>query len=1858
MGKKSIGIGIALIILLANFAIFNINGRGAVNHKTRSIKYYDDDLLYKGHQLTSEDIENMKDKYEIKKESENYNIQIDGFGTGFSPPTKDYWESKEGEFVLNEAVSPTSTPTSYDISTQSYFPEIRSQGGQGSCAAWAMTYYAYGYLEAKDNGWTEASEGNNAQLLNPGWTYNRVNGGKDSGSFMGVNGNIIVQWGVSTWSKDPYDDNDLTSWGNDYAFREAPLHRAESVHNINYEGDTTVNTVKNLLSSDTPVTFAMDANAYDFSDNYVMSTGEYDGSSLNHAQTFVGYDDSITEDGETGAFKVANSWGQNWGDNGYYWITYDTFKEMGSSLGLYLTYIQDKPDYDPSLLGVWHFNSRPTRDSTIELGIGQPGSPLDKRTPYFATDSDTGYPNFLSLDLSEFKDEYDSGTKDFYIDLGTSQSNGALTGFKLESYENGYIAGNPARASNQALNLPKNTPCTATNTFTDHNHISLSEGVDNPGFNFNTNGPSGWTGVNHEYNNDSDSIQSGDIGNSFSSVITTEITGEITLNFDWKVSSSSYDELRFYIDGSIKSKIGGTKDWTTESFSLSSGTHNIKWEYKKDTTISQNADCGWLDNIRLEGSNLPPNSPQNLSPSDQKTGLGTDPTLKVDVSDPDGDTMKVSFYNASLDNLIATDSSVVSGGTASVTWSGLSSGNNYNWYAVADDGSSSTQSSTWTFTTASENNPPGVPTDPSPAEGTTGVSTDLSLSVSVSDPDGDTLDVTFYDGSHNSIIGTETDVTSGGKASVTWSGLSDDTSYQWYVVAKDNSLNTQSSTWSFMTASTNHAPDSPTNPSPSDGSTGVSTSPTLNVEVYDQDGGMLDVHFYRSSDNRLIGTDSSVTSGGTASVTWSGLLEGNQYSWYAVADDSSLSTRSNTWSFTTASQNNAPNSPKNPSPVDSATGVSTSPTLSVKVSDPDEDIMDITFYDASDDSVIGTKSGVNSGEYVSIMWSDLSKASQYQWYVIASDISKQTVSSTWTFKTYDDVAPEINILHPNQDQKFSKENLTVKWDGSDDGFGIDHYEVRTDSSSWIDVGLDVQYFITSLSIGYHTVDIKAVDNSGNTNLDSVSFYVDNQPPKIDDNSPQDTDDYNYTFNVSVSDISSLSSVNVYYSYENSEIYNMSMESVSSDFYQKEIILPSKPVTLYYSFSATDKLGNRNKTEEKTVIISDDIFPEIEDVSGEEAETGENFAFLANVSDNFKIDTVEVTYWTDVSEKKARPMLINEGNQYEYNIEVPLTAEFLKYNISAVDSSGNYESTGNRIIEVIDTYRPVIEKSALQTPETGDIYNLTVDVEDNIDVKSVIINYHTDQTTINTATLANNENEYYIQVTVPNHSSVFYFNITAKDVSGNVNHTDMNSLEIIDDERPTYIDHSQSYGVTGDIFTFNFSGKDNLALANMSLKYWTDVSEKITKTVNEENLRFDIVIPRSSSELYYNLSITDEEKNTAYSGIKIIEVEDDEKPRIKEKSESIPSTGENFTLFSKASDNIGIKYVFVNYSVNRMKTIREKFDNLERNNYSLILNIPEDAVNISYSICAVDENLNINKTGIKYLDVEDTISPEALISSETVVNLDEGVMLSAEPSNDNIGVTEYRWTLDGKNFTGKKLEYNFTDIGNFKVNLTVTDGTGNFGTELVIIEVKDTSNPVIQIEEDITTYINKSIELKPTKSCDNHGIDEFIWKLSNQTYMGKSINITFSDLGKYKAELIVKDISGNYAKEMLNITVKPLSPGDIEVVDFSVDYKNETSPVDYNITAIIENIGGKETEWQLIIDDNVLKNGTILPGKEIKICYDGVFNETGTHVISIGGEEKTVQVVNEVGLQPGFSILILIMITTLAAVLFKVKRDQY
>ena len=88
---------------------------------------------------------------------------------------------------------------------------------------------------------------------------------------------------------------------------------------------------------------------------YAPNADSYDDSRGYHAMAIVGWDDNFSKDrfvgtgsGEgiekplhDGAYLVLNSWGAAWGDNGYYWISYDEYNVEAYLSGIVSTSLED-----------------------------------------------------------------------------------------------------------------------------------------------------------------------------------------------------------------------------------------------------------------------------------------------------------------------------------------------------------------------------------------------------------------------------------------------------------------------------------------------------------------------------------------------------------------------------------------------------------------------------------------------------------------------------------------------------------------------------------------------------------------------------------------------------------------------------------------------------------------------------------------------------------------------------------------------------------------------------------------------------------------------------------------------------------------------------------------------------------------------------------------------------------------------------------------------------------------------------------------------------------------------------------------------------------------------------------------------------------------------------------------------------------------------------------------------------------------------------------------------------------------------------------------------------------------------------
>ena len=254
-------------------------------------------------------------------------------------------------------------PSSVDLSESKYFPPVGNQGGLGSCATFSSVYYQFSYA-VNQNLDVEATYDN---TRSPQIVYNFINQNGSNGTYYGSNYTFLSFYGAPTMKSVPYSDQDDLNWhAYDGVWRESIRARLKDYYvyeNIGVEGkqitspdDEDLTAYKTALNDGKVLGYStfiyswlsttLKANPEAPENNNHI--GEHsvtvcDGVSGGHAMTIVGYNDNIWTDinnndkvdsGEMGAFKIVNSWGEGYCNNGFAWVAYDALNAVSSVEGV------------------------------------------------------------------------------------------------------------------------------------------------------------------------------------------------------------------------------------------------------------------------------------------------------------------------------------------------------------------------------------------------------------------------------------------------------------------------------------------------------------------------------------------------------------------------------------------------------------------------------------------------------------------------------------------------------------------------------------------------------------------------------------------------------------------------------------------------------------------------------------------------------------------------------------------------------------------------------------------------------------------------------------------------------------------------------------------------------------------------------------------------------------------------------------------------------------------------------------------------------------------------------------------------------------------------------------------------------------------------------------------------------------------------------------------------------------------------------------------------------------------------------------------------------------------------------------
>lgn len=182
----------------------------------------------------------------------------------------------------------------------------------------------------------------NETICSPAFIYNSLNGGKDNGLHMLDAFNLLKNEGCLPLSIMPYKAYDYTTKppeGYDDIKEQFKIEDfTRLTKRFGHIDDDDIDSIRLTLSREGPVVIgallSIEPNWNNLigKDNSLnkeaadrVLKSHKDGNTTAHSMVVVGFDDDYYGFNQ-GAFKIMNSWGPNWKEDGFFWMSYEAFK--------------------------------------------------------------------------------------------------------------------------------------------------------------------------------------------------------------------------------------------------------------------------------------------------------------------------------------------------------------------------------------------------------------------------------------------------------------------------------------------------------------------------------------------------------------------------------------------------------------------------------------------------------------------------------------------------------------------------------------------------------------------------------------------------------------------------------------------------------------------------------------------------------------------------------------------------------------------------------------------------------------------------------------------------------------------------------------------------------------------------------------------------------------------------------------------------------------------------------------------------------------------------------------------------------------------------------------------------------------------------------------------------------------------------------------------------------------------------------------------------------------------------------------------------------------------------------------------
>jgi plastocyanin len=621
------------------------------------------------------------------------------------------------------------------------------------------------------------------------------------------------------------------------------------------------------------------------------------------------------------------------------------------------------------------------------------------------------------------------------------------------------------------------------------------------------------------------------------------------------------------------------------------------------------------------------------------------------------------------------------------------------------------------------------------------------------------------------------------------------------------------------------------------------------------------------------------------------------------------------------------------------------------------------------------------------------------------------------------------------------------------------------------------------------------------------------------------------------------------------------------------------------------------------VLDNDIPSAGPDISQISTTTGDPFNFTITAFDNVEVQSVYVTFWFQGGNSHGPYRLYESSGTYWVIRNVDHTLGLMTYNFTVYDTSMNSYTTPDYTRQPVDNDPPIFYSD--MTPESGiagETFTFKVFAFDNIDVvdNTVKVEYWfsydqppVKKTEVMTYVSGTGYEFYTYSIDLKLDTGTLYYKFYCTDSSDLDNTPVEKSVEIKDNappviSTPTYND----IATTGEDYTINVDVTDDVKLKWVRLYYYIGdpVMDQYIEEAGKEGsdtYTYTLSIPDVLGSLTFWVLASDLRDNMAIIQSVEIGIIDNDDPVFGEDLTSIDTrTGGNVTFMVEGiSDNIGIEDVLVEYSLPD-GTYRNVSMEFSDGQYVHELTLSNAYVGeITYRFLIYDTSMNEVVTGWTTVNIVDMESPIAVLIAPEETFQYELVVFNGNRSSDNLGVTNWTWSIGDETFYGPFVNYVFDVVGEYQIVLTVTDAAGNADIIDTMITVRDAQDPIASAVVPETLGSNDILMANASGSTDNVGVVGYAWVLilpNNERVTGTGVVFEYDLaglLGGLTLELVVFDAEGNSDKAVYAINVIDTEPP-VAVAPEDIEISVNTR-MSFQDTGSTDNVGIVGRTWHVV-----------------------------------------------------------------------------